>query len=188
MKGEVMRAESNLSRRTFVSRGASLLAAGASMIMLPRVATATPDAVSSPMRMPGALTQPSTLEASRVAAMEGGHHTNEEMSTCIQLCRDCQALCTQTIAHCLKLGGRHAAPDHIRLLVDCAQMCATSADYMLRESPFHGRMCRLCSDLCKLCAKDCEQMAGDDQMLKQCVEMCRRCAESCERMASKDAA
>lgn len=167
-----MRAASNLSRRTFVSRGASLLAAGASMIMLPRVVTATPDAVSNPMRMPGALTHPSTLEASRVAAMEGGHHTNEEMSKCIQLCRDCQAMCTQTIAHCLKLGGRHA----------------TSADYMLRESPFHDRMCRLCSDLCKLCAKDYEQMAGDDQMLKQCVEMCRRCAESCERMASKGAA
>ena len=183
-----MRAISNISRRKFMSRGVSLLAAGASMIMLPRVASATPDAVSNPMRMPGALPQLSTLEASRVAAMEGGHHANEEMSKCIQICRDCHAMCTQTIAHCLKLGGRHATPDHIRLLVDCAQMCAASADYMLRESPFHDRTCRLCSELCKLCAKDCEQVAGDDQMVKQCVEMCRRCAESCERMASKGAA
>jgi len=182
-----MRAISNISRRKFMSRGASLLAAGASMIMLPRVATATPDVVSNPMRMPGALPQLSTLQASRVAAMEGGHHANEEMSKCIQICRDCHAMCTQTIAHCLKLGGRHATPDHIRLLADCAQMCATSADYMLRESPFHDRTCRLCSELCKLCAKDCEQVAGDDQMVKQCVEMCRKCAGSCERMASKAA-
>ncbi len=184
-----MRAPNNISRRTFVSRGAaSLLAAGASMIMLPRMADATHDTVSNPIGIPGALPQLSTHEASRVAATEGGHHTNEEMSKCIQLCRDCHAICTQTIAHYLKLGGRHATPDRIRLLVDCAQMCATSADYMLRESTFHDRTCRLCSDLCKLCAKDCEQLAGGDQMLKQCIEMCQRCAESCERMASKVAA
>jgi hypothetical protein len=110
------------------------------------------------------------------------------MRKCIQLCRDCHAMCTQTIAHCLKLGGRHAAPDHIRLFADCAQMCATAADYMLRESPFHDRICRICSDLCKQCGKDCEQVAGDDQIVKQCIEMCRKCAGSCERMAAKVAA
>ena len=183
MKGGTMRAINNISRRMFVSKGASLLAAGASMIMLPRVAGATHEALSNPMRISDAVPQ-----VSRVAAMEGEHHTNEDMSKCIQLCRDCHAICIQTIAHCLKLGGRHATPDHIRLLVDCAQMCATTADYMLRESAFHGRTCRLCSELCELCAKDCQQTAGDDQMVKQCAEMCRRCAGSCERMASKVAA
>jgi N-acetylglutamate synthase/N-acetylornithine aminotransferase len=183
-----MRATSNISRRTFVSRGASLLAAGASMIMLPGVATATTVAFNGPKGTPGALPELSTLEAFQMAAMEGGPHTNEEMSKCIQLCRDCNTMCTQTIAHCLKLGGRHATADHIRLLADCGQMCATSADYMVRESPFHNQVCRLCSELCKQCAKDCEQVAGDDQMVKQCIEMCRKCAGSCERMASKTAA
>jgi hypothetical protein len=185
MKGEAMRATSNISRRTFVSRGTSLLAAGASMIMLPRVATATAGAFSDRMGIPGAAPE---LEGSQVAAMEGESHTNEDMSKCIQLCRDCNTMCTQTIAHCLKLGGRHAAPDHIRLLADCAQLCAVSADYMVRESPFHNQVCRLCSELCKQCAKDCEHVAGDDQMIKQCIEMCRKCAGSCERMASKTAA
>ncbi|MGE0471280.1 MAG: four-helix bundle copper-binding protein [Nitrospira sp.] len=117
--------------------------------------------------------------------VEGEHHAADEMQTCIQLCRDCHAMCTQTIAHCLKLGGRHATPDHIRLLVDCAQMCTTTVDYMLRESSFHDRVCRLCSELCTQCGKDCEQVAGDDQLIKQCIEICRTCAESCERMASK---
>ena len=119
---------------------------------------------------------------------EGEHHSDDEMQKCIQLCQDCHALCVQTIGHCLKLGGRHAALEHIRLFEDCAQMCATAADYMLRESPFHDRICRLCSDLCKQCGKDCEQVAEDDQMVKQCIEMCRKCAGSCERMASKVAA
>ena len=166
-----MPAINRISRRNFLSTGASLMATGASFMILPRGYAASGG---------GSEAQPSVIQ--------GGHHTDDEMQKCIQLCRDCHAMCTQTIAHCLKLGGRHAAPDHIRLLVDCAQMCATAADYMIRESPFHDRLCRLCSELCKQCGKDCEQVARDDQMVKQCIEMCRKCAGSCERMASKVAA
>ena len=178
-----------IGRRTFLSIGASVLAAGASFIVLPRVDAASREAVDDPMRVPGALPQPSLLEASQGATiMEYGHHTNEEMRRCIQNCQDCHAICTEMIVHCLQLGGRHAAPDHIRLLADCAQICATSADYMLRVSSLHHRTCGLCSEVCRLCAEDCERLAGDDQMVKQCAEMCRRCAESCERMASKVAA
>jgi hypothetical protein len=166
-----MPAINTISRRTFLSTGASLVATGASFMILPKGYAASGG---------GSEAQPMLVQ--------GEHHTNDEMKKCIQLCRDCHAMCTQTIAHCLKLGGRHAAPDHIRLMEDCAQMCATAADYMLRESLFHDRICRLCSELCKQCGKDCEQVAGDDQMVKQCIEMCRKCAGSCERMASKVAA
>lgn len=160
-----------MGRRSFLSSGASLVAAGASFMILPKGYAA------SGGRSEG---QPSLVQ--------GGHHADDEMQKCIQLCRDCHAMCTQTIAHCLQLGGRHAAPDHIRLLVDCAQMCATTIDYMLRKSPFHDRICRVCTELCQQCGKDCAQVAGDDQMVRQCIEMCRKCAESCERMAAKVAA
>jgi hypothetical protein len=164
-----MSAINTMSRRGFVSTLASLVATGASFTMFPKV-----DAAAATEAHP--------------SLIQGGHHTDDEMKKCIQLCRDCHAMCTQTILHCLKLGGRHAAPDHIRLMEDCAQMCATAADYMLRESPFHDRICRLCSDLCKQCGKDCEQVAAEDQMVKECIEMCRKCAGSCERMASTVAA
>lgn len=160
-----------LNRRTLLSAGTSLLVTGASFLFVPKS-----DAASAG----GPDTHP--------MPMQGGHHMDDEMQACIQLCRDCHALCTQTIAHCLKLGGRHAAPDHIRLLVDCAQMCLTTVDYMLRESAFHDRICRLCAELCRQCGKDCLALAGDDQLIKQCIEMCRKCAESCERMGSKSAA
>jgi hypothetical protein len=163
-----MPAINTISRRSFLSTGASLAATGASLMILPKAYAAL-----------------STGQEAQPWRVQEGHHTDHEMTTCIQLCRDCHAMCIQTIAHCLKLGGRHAAPDHIRLLVDCAQMCTTTVDYMLRESPFHDRTCRLCSDLCTLCAKDCEQVAGADQMVRQCIDMCRKCAGSCERMASK---
>jgi hypothetical protein len=175
-----------ISRRTFVSTGASLLAAVASSSMLPRVYAAKQDAFNDPTQEPGPLPQPPHFEASTVATTkEGGHHTKGEMGECIQICQDCHATCTQTTGHCMKLGGRHAAPDHIRLLVDCAQICAISADYMLRESSLHDKMCGLCSEACRQCAESCDQLAGADKMVKRCAEMCRRCAGSCERLASK---
>ena len=173
-----MPAINTINRRTLLSTGASLVASGASFMLLPKVYAATGGGGNDRVQEPG-------LEAQLV---QGGHHSDDEMQKCIQLCRDCHAMCTQTIAHCLKLGGRHATSDHIRLMMDCAQMCATSADYMLRESPFHDRICGLCSELCKQCGKDCEQVAADDRMVTQCAEICQRCAGSCERMASKVAA
>ena len=171
-----MPAINNLSRRTFLSTGASLLATGASMMMLPRVYAETKE-VNDRVQEPGSEAHPSLVQ--------GGLHTDDEMQKCIELCQDCHALCTQTVGHCLKLGGPHAAPEHIRLLLDCAQICDTTAQYLLRGSSLHERMCGLCAEVCRQCADNCVQVAGGDQMVNQCAEMCRRCAGSCERMASK---
>lgn len=179
---------SDISRRTFVTTGASLLATGASLMMSREVDAATHHAGHGPMREPQELPNSSLLQMSGETTTMDGHHMSEEMRRCIQLCQDCHATCIQMISHCLKLGGQHAAPDHIRLLMDCAQICMTTADYMARESLLHDRMCGLCSEICRLCAESCEQVGGDDQMIKQCAELCRRCAGSCERMASKDGA
>jgi hypothetical protein len=183
-----MSALDTISRRTFMSAGASLLATAASLVMLPRVYAATAEGGNNPVRQPSTLPQHSLVETRGGTTMEPMLHTTDEMDRCIQICQDCHALCVRTIRHCLELGGRHAAPEHIRLLVDCAQMCQINVDYMLRGSSLHERVCGVCSEACKLCAENCAQLAGDDQMLKQCADLCRRCAGSCERMASKVAA
>jgi len=104
------------------------------------------------------------------------------MQECIDNCMRCHAVCVETITHCLKQGGKHAAPDHIRLLQDCAQICATSADFMLRDSEFHHLTCGACAEICARCAEACERM-GNDDMMRRCAEECRRCADSCRRMA-----
>ena|SRR5688572_6341644 len=132
-----MSAINSLNRRTFLCTGASLLATGASFMMLPHVYAA------------------SQGRANPVAE----HHSDDEMQKCIQLCQDCHALCVQTIGHCLKLGGRHAAPEHIRLLQDCAELCETTAHYLIRGSSLHERMCGLCAEVCLQCADNCLQVA-----------------------------
>ena len=105
-----------------------------------------------------------------------------EMRECIANCQECHAVCLETTVHCLQMGGQHAEAGHIRTLLDCAEICQTSANYMLRSSPLHHLTCGVCAEACTRCAASCEAF-GDDRMMQSCAEVCRRCAESCERMA-----
>lgn len=104
------------------------------------------------------------------------------MQNCIQACTECHAICLETLQHCLTKGGRHAEAQHITLLQDCAQICAVSADFMLRGSAFHIETCETCAEICEACADSCESIPDDDVMA-QCAQACRACAESCESMA-----
>lgn len=83
------------------------------------------------------------------------HHTCQEMEQCITNCLDCHRLCLATVPHCLQMGGPHAAAQHIGLLLDCAESCQTSANFMLRISDFHARVCGVCAEICAQCAQDC---------------------------------
>jgi hypothetical protein len=102
---------------------------------------------------------------------------------CIANCRECATVCLETARHCLELGGRHAAATHITTLLDCADICFTSAAFMARGSDLHPRVCAVCAEACERCAEACEQFP-DDETMRRCAEICRRCADSCRRMAT----
>jgi hypothetical protein len=106
-----------------------------------------------------------------------------EVEACIRACQECHDVCLTTINHCLQMGGKHAAPDHIKVLMDCVASCSVSVDMMLRQSDFDEATCRVCADICTRCADDCDRMA-DDPLMKRCADVCRRCAEACRRMSS----
>lgn len=107
-----------------------------------------------------------------------------EMQACISICHECHDSCLTTLHHCLHMGGEHASPHHIGLLQDCAQICHTSEDFMLRQSEFHASVCGVCAEICDHCAQECETMANGDAQMLACAATCRRCAESCRRMAN----
>jgi hypothetical protein len=109
---------------------------------------------------------------------------SQEMQDCISNCMTCHAICLETIHHCLQMGGEHASARHIGLLQDCAQICVTSADFMLRMSSYHPQTCGVCADVCEACAVECERLADGNDFMQRCADACRRCAESCRRMAS----
>jgi hypothetical protein len=106
-----------------------------------------------------------------------------EVRRCIDECVRCHEVCLSTIPYCLERGGEHAAEEHITRLLDCSNICQTSADFMLRGSDAHARICAVCATLCERCADDGDRFTDDDVM-RACAEQCRQCADSCEHMAA----
>jgi hypothetical protein len=106
---------------------------------------------------------------------------NNAMQNCIDACLACYRVCTEmAMNHCLKLGGKHTEKNHFTLMMACAEICRTSAHFMLIGSPHHKHTCGECAEICVECANDCERI-GD---MEDCVKACRRCAESCRAMAA----
>lgn len=112
------------------------------------------------------------------------HHENHAMDACIQACLDCHRSCLSMVSHCLSIGGSHAEPNHIRIMMDCAQICMVSADFMIRGSSHHAHLCRECAEICRDCEKSCVGHPDADEAMQSCAETCQRCAEECERMAA----
>jgi hypothetical protein len=110
------------------------------------------------------------------------HHTDPALHECIELCWSCRDTCQSMLFnHCLIEGGPHLAPDHVRLMADCVQICQTSADFMTRNSAMHAHTCAACAKVCDACAESCEALGDED--MRRCAEMCRRCADSCRLMS-----
>lgn len=107
-----------------------------------------------------------------------------DLEICIENCMECHRTCLETLQYCLRLGGRHAQIEHIRRLSDCADICQTAADFMIRGSDLHRETCAVCAEICTRCADDCAALAANDLQMQECAEVCAQCAETCRAMAS----
>lgn len=111
------------------------------------------------------------------------HTMNAEMRACIDNCTRCHAICLQAAHESLHMGGKHADAHHVGLLLDCAEICATSANFMIRSSDQHEHTCAACAEICRACEKACRSM-GNEGIMRECADACARCAESCEGMSA----
>jgi len=108
------------------------------------------------------------------------HAFSRQEMDCIKDCLDCHKICLGlAMTHCLDEGSDHIAPQHFRLMMDCAAIRATVADFIMHKSQFHRQMCALCAEVCQACAMDCQHLAG----MEECVAACRSCAQVCRTMA-----
>jgi len=107
--------------------------------------------------------------------------TKPGMQECITACEQCHRICLRmAMTHCLVMGGKlYVEVEHFRLMMNCAEFCQTSANFMLSGSKFLQGVCALCAEVCEACAKSCEDVGGMDV----CVNASMRCAESCRKMA-----
>jgi hypothetical protein len=112
------------------------------------------------------------------------HSVSNEMQECINHCFDAQRICLESLNYCLERGGEYVAVDLIRLLIDCAEICQTNANFMLRNSNLHISTCWVCAEVCESCADECDGFDDNDAQLTACVDVLRRCADSCDRIAA----
>lgn len=119
--------------------------------------------------------------ASSSSKRKGAMMTLDE---CIDSCVASHRMCLETARYCTEQGSAaHIEATHIALLLDCAELCQTTANSMLRRSPQHALLCDACARMCDACAHDCAKIAGDARM-QACAQTCRNCAASCEDMAA----
>lgn len=108
------------------------------------------------------------------------HHMSPDIEECIRLCLSCHHVCYEAAMNqCLDVGGKHLEPQYFRLMMNCAEICQTCANFMLSGSDLHHLTCGVCAEVCRRCAEECERM-GD---MEECAETCRNCAEACADMA-----
>lgn len=102
-----------------------------------------------------------------------------ETKASIDECLRCHKAClSEAMNHCLEAGGGEGEP-LLRLLMSCAEVCQTSANFALMNSPFHGALYGVCAQVCEACANSCDEVEG----MAHCAATCRKCAQSCSHMA-----
>jgi hypothetical protein len=114
--------------------------------------------------------------------LQGSENTStNELKECIRDSLECYGSCTETLSRCLSMRGKHAEPENINLLLDCAAISSINADFILRQSTYHPQTCGLTADICDECADNCERF--EENFMHECAKVCRRCAESCRELA-----
>ena len=109
------------------------------------------------------------------------HKMDAGMKFCIEGCLRCYQACLGgAMGHCLETGGRHVQPAHFRLMMACAEICRTSAHFMLLQSEHSKHVCKECEEICIQCAAECEKL-GD---MQDCVDACRACAQVLHKIAA----
>jgi formylglycine-generating enzyme required for sulfatase activity len=102
-----------------------------------------------------------------------------ELQHCIDACRRCADMCIEATIHCL---GRWADEEHVRPLMDCADVCTTSGNFLRRMSRMSWRLCDVCGEICEQCADLCDRYPKDEIMAR-CARACRDCSNACQEMA-----
>lgn len=105
----------------------------------------------------------------------------EQIEKCKELCWRSRDTCQTTLfTHRLQMGDEYVAEAHVKIMIDCIEMCQLSADFITRESDMHVISCAACADVCDRCAVSCEQIGGDHMLA--CADICRECADACRSM------
>lgn len=95
----------------------------------------------------------------------------------IQVINQCADTCDYCASSCLQEKDVTMMANCIRLDMECASICKTTALLLHLESNHVNAACQLCADICSACADECEK--HEHEHCKKCAAICRECAEQC---------
>lgn len=98
----------------------------------------------------------------------------------------CSEACTSCADACLSEDVVGALTTCIRLNLDCADICATTARVLTRQTGFDVSIARTqleaCATACMVCAAECTSHAGVHEHCRVCAEVCGRCERACREL------
>lgn len=103
------------------------------------------------------------------------------LSDCVDACLAAHRACTESVIHGLQQGGDVGEWDLVQLLLDCADISETAANFLLRSSRLHHLTCQVTAEIADRTATACEKHAADDALLRETAEACRRAATACRK-------
>lgn len=93
----------------------------------------------------------------------------------LALCADACNMCSTA---CLREKDVKMMAECIRIDMDCAQMCTTTAAFIARGSDYAMHLIKECAEICEKCAAECEKHQVDH--CRTCAKACRKCIEACQ--------
>jgi len=94
-------------------------------------------------------------------------------------------MCQLCAAACLEEKGVKKLKECIRLDLECATVCRSTAEIMMMDGGYVDAFCQLCADICSTCAEECEKHAQMGmEHCRACAEACRLCSEECIQMSA----
>ena len=106
-----------------------------------------------------------------------------EMRQCIDATSVCYTACAETLHYSLDAGVGFSDVRHLRLLIDCCEVCQTAQNALLRASELGVMLAVVCVEACEKAAESCRLIDPSNEHLATCAEVCDRTAESCRQLA-----
>jgi hypothetical protein len=105
------------------------------------------------------------------------------LASTIDALTDCAQACTADADDDLSEPNVAEMVKCIRLCLDCADICSTTAGVTSRQTDYDATVTRplleACVAACKSCGDECEQHAMMHAHCRVCAQACRRCEQAC---------
>lgn len=95
----------------------------------------------------------------------------------VEVIQHCEAVCEYTGNAILSGREAYTRQKQLKLLRDCADICAETAKYISRYSKFDKQLAYLCAKICEKCGHHC--LMHPDALSQQCGRICLHCTKEC---------